>query len=91
MELDNMDQREERNKYRNRKVEREKSSQQVGAEYEAASKSIWNCLADVEWNNREQVGYHCGASKAHLTSREHIAYKRSCDRWNQYHKARYSD
>ena len=40
MELDNMDQREERYKYGNRKVEREKSSQQVGAEYEAASKSI---------------------------------------------------
>jgi hypothetical protein len=69
-------------------VQAQKSNQAIGAQYEGASKSIRYSLANLIWYNREQIGYHSRASKAHLTSGQHIAYKRSSNREYQYHHAR---
>ena len=81
-----MDQSQYRYYVQNYEVDAEESSYCIRAENESESQGQWT--ADVWRNNGEQVGDDGGASNAHLTSWQYIAYKRSGHGQYQYQGAR---
>ena len=83
-----MDQSQNRYYKRNYEVDALESSYCIRAENESASQSHSQCTADVRRNNCEEVGDDGRGSKAHLTSWQYIANKRSGHGQYQYQVAR---